>query len=193
MLESRLNRNELLLLEVNADDSGQDSIVFPSGRTVGPVRKSPIDVEKGQEYSCGSIHRGFLKKGSTMPHFLRRRVYPLVLFTGLMQGIRKYTFDVLLLAVGILLLVAAFSGSQRVNAQSTCVANPPPGCIWEVIDSFCTHVGACSTPQGCACVDILMFSNGCCYVEIGEIIPGGNCKITGCTTFKKCCLGTCNN
>jgi len=46
-----------------------------------------------------------------------------------MQRIRKYTLDVVLLAVGILLLVTAFSGSQRVNAQSTCVANPPPGCI----------------------------------------------------------------
>ena len=110
-----------------------------------------------------------------------------------MKEIRKYATDLLLLTVGSLLLLIAFNTSQSVSAQNTCVANPPPGCIWDVIDSFCTHVGACSTPQGCTCVDVFMGSNGCCYVEIGEIVPGGNCKITGCTTFKKCCLDGCNN
>ena len=110
-----------------------------------------------------------------------------------MQRIRKYTLDVFLFAVGILLLVTVFSGSQQVNAQSTCVANPPPGCVWDVIDSFCTNVGACSTPQGCACVDALPGQNPCCYVEIGYISPGDTCKANGCTTFKKCCLGNCHN
>ena len=110
-----------------------------------------------------------------------------------MQQIRKYTLDVILLAVGLLMLSMAFSGVQRVNAQATCVANPPPGCVWDVIDIFCTRVGACSTSQGCACVDALPGQNPCCYVEIGSIVPGDTCKANGCTTFKKCCLGNCHN
>jgi hypothetical protein len=112
-----------------------------------------------------------------------------------MTVVRRITSDFLLTTVGTVLLVLAgcIFFSTSVSAQSTCVSNPPRGCIWEVIDSFCTHVGACSTLNGCGCVDIFMFSNGCCYVEIGTIIDGGSCRAQGCVTFKQCCLGNCHN
>jgi hypothetical protein len=102
--------------------------------------------------------------------------------------------DYISLAAGIALLTfACASFTQSATAQtSTCRANPPRNCIWDVVDSFCQHVGACSSGTGCGCVDALPFTRPCCYVEIGTI-DSSSCPQSGCTTFKKCCLGNCHN
>src|SRR5215207_5377869 len=109
-----------------------------------------------------------------------------------MKTIRRNFLDYLLLGVGIVLLVQAFA-IARVSA-GYCVANPPPGCTWEVDDSFCQKVVSCTTPEGCVCAESASPSStfGCCYTEIGTIIEGGTCRAQGCTTFKKCCLDSCH-
>lgn len=110
-----------------------------------------------------------------------------------MKTIRRNFLDYLLLVIGIVLLIQAVSSFSRVSA-GYCVANPPPGCSWEVVDSFCQKVVSCTTPEGCVCVESASPDPnfGCCYVEIGSIIEGGGCRAQGCTTFKKCCLDECH-
>jgi hypothetical protein len=111
-----------------------------------------------------------------------------------MKPILKNASDYLLLVAGVALIVLSLSSlTQPTHAQSsTCNMNPPRQCIYDVLESYCEHVGACSTPT-CSCVDVFFGHPGCCYVEIGTIVEGYPCMAQGCTTFKKCCLGSCHN
>lgn len=104
-----------------------------------------------------------------MTEFLRGHAYTLVLLTGL--------------------LFLIFGTSKIVQAQY-CNATPPPGCSWEVIDTYCAYVVWCTNGTS-YCFDNFPGQVGCCYTEIGTIIEGGTCRASGCTTFKRCYMGTC--
>jgi hypothetical protein len=93
-----------------------------------------------------------------------------------------------LMAAGVLLLVLSTSALVRAG----CAATPPRGCMWEVLDTYCEHVIYCSNGTS-SCIDNLPGQVGCCYVEIGSIIEGGACRAQGCTTFKRCLMGTCGH
>jgi hypothetical protein len=105
----------------------------------------------------------------------------------------RVSFYSVLMGAGMLLLVLGLSLIVRTAKASSCFAQPPRGCSWEVIDSYCTHVEYChQEPPGTrGCIDILFGQVGCCYVEIGTLIDDG-CPQQGCTTFKRCLLGTCD-